>query len=144
MRKRIMIIGAQGSGKSSIANWLNGTKRPLKKKQDAIYGECTIDVPAQYLENVSMYRYILTLAQTACCVLFLEDAQAQETFYPPNFAASFNCPVIGLVTGASKSEDSSTAAAFLQTAGVKEMIVLECFSSRASVKLRERLLGFLT
>lgn len=140
-----MIIGAQGSGKSSIANWLNETNQPLKKKQDAIYGNHTIDVPAQYLENVSMYRYILTLAQTACCVLFLEDVQAQETFYPPNFAASFNCPVIGLVTRrASKSEDSIKAETFLRAAGVKELVVLDCFSSEASIKLRERLLGFLT
>lgn len=144
MKKRIMIIGAQKSGKSSIANWLNGATTPLKKRQDAIYGEFTIDVPAQYLENVSMYRYILTLAQTAGCVLFLESAQAQETLYPPNFAASFNCPVLGLIIGATGEASSyQRAIDFLHAAGAKETRVLDCLSSEEKAALKKSLLEVL-
>ena len=36
MKKRIMIIGAGQSGKSTLANWLNRTDTPLLKTQDAI------------------------------------------------------------------------------------------------------------
>lgn len=143
MKKRIMIVGAQSSGKSSIANWLNGTNEPLKKRQDAIYGSCTIDVPAQYLENVSMYRYILTLAQTAGCVLFLVHSQAQESLYPPNFAASFNCPVVGLVVGRQEHGMMSKALSFLEKAGVEETVVLDNLSPEDFAAFRKMLLKYL-
>jgi len=56
MKKKIMIIGPRQVGKSTLANLLNHTDKPLRKTQDAIFGEKTIDVPAAYLENTS-YKY---------------------------------------------------------------------------------------
>ena len=51
MKKKIMIIGPRQVGKSTLANLLNHTDKPLRKTQDAIFGEKTIDVPAAYLEK---------------------------------------------------------------------------------------------
>ncbi|MGL4697271.1 EutP/PduV family microcompartment system protein [Enterococcus larvae] len=139
-----MIIGARNSGKSSAANWLNGVEEPLKKRQDAIYGKYTIDVPAQYLENASMYRYILTLAQTAVCVLFLESNQVRETIYPPNFAASFNCSVKGIITEVTGTKPSDSAVSSLLAAGVKTPIGMNSFASKEAAVLREELLQLLS
>lgn len=110
-----MIIGASGSGKSRVANWLNDTNKPLKKRQDAIYGSQTIDIPAAYLENPSMYRYIFSLSQTAGMVILLGNGEDLVTVFPPNFARTFVCPVVGLITGASKFREAER---ILKDAGV--------------------------
>lgn len=117
MRKQVMIIGARGSGKSSAANWLNDTTRPLKNCQDAIYGQYTLDIPAGYLENPSMYRYILSLSQTAGLVLLLANGCDTTSVFPPNFAKSFSCPLVGMIRAQNPAEEQF-AEAVLEAAGV--------------------------
>ena len=98
MKKRIMIIGPGQSGKSSLSNVLNESDRSLKKTQDVIYGKNTIDTPGAYIENSSMYKYLIATAQTASCVLILVDQSRPVEVYPPGFAKTFTCPVLGVIT----------------------------------------------
>jgi len=98
MKKRIMVIGPTQSGKSTLINFLNDSTRPLKKTQDIIYGKNTIDTPSSYIENASMYKYLIATAQAASHVLFLVDQARPIEVYPPRFANSFTCPVIGVIT----------------------------------------------
>jgi ethanolamine utilization protein EutP len=98
MKKRIMVIGPSQAGKSTLINVLNGTNRPLKKTQDVIYGKYTIDTPGSYIENPSMYKYLIATAQDASHVLLLLDQSSLREVYPPHFAKVFTCPVIGVMT----------------------------------------------
>lgn len=98
MKKRIMVVGPTRSGKSTLANVLNDSNRPLKKTQDVIYGENTIDTPGAYIENASMYKYLIATAQTASLLLIMVDQSRQIEVYPPGFAKSFTCPVIGVIS----------------------------------------------
>lgn len=98
MKKRIMVVGPTQSGKSTLVNVLNVSARPLKKTQDVIYGKNTIDTPGSYIENASMYKYLIATAQAASHVLILVDQSRPEEVYPPCFAKSFTCPVIGVIT----------------------------------------------
>lgn len=98
MKKRIMVVGATQSGKSTLINGLNDSLRPLKKTQDVIYGKNTIDTPGSYIENPSMYRYLIATAQAASHVLLLLDQSRNVEVYPPGFAKVFRCPVLGVVT----------------------------------------------
>lgn len=98
MKKRILVIGPTQSGKTSLVNVLNNTNKPLKKTQDVIYGKNTIDTPGSYIENPSMYRYLIAIAQEASQVLLLIDQSRLIEVYPPGFAKAFNCPVIGVIT----------------------------------------------
>ncbi len=98
MKKRIMVIGPTQSGKSTLINFLNDSARPLKKTQDVIYGKNTIDTPSSYIENPSMYKYLIATAQAASHVLILVDQARPTEVYPPGFAKTFTCPVIGVVT----------------------------------------------
>lgn len=98
MKKRIMVVGPSQSGKSTLTNVLNEATRPLKKTQDVIYGKNTIDTPGSYIENPAMYRYLIATAQTASQVVILIDQARLTEVYPPGFAKSFTCPVIGVIT----------------------------------------------
>jgi len=98
MKKRMMIVGPTQSGKSTLANSLNDSTRLLKKTQDVIYGKNTMDTPGSYIENPFMYKYLIATAQTASHVLMLIDQSRLIEVYPPGFAKSFNCPVIGVIT----------------------------------------------
>ncbi|WP_314062051.1 EutP/PduV family microcompartment system protein [uncultured Vagococcus sp.] len=136
MKRHVMIIGARGSGKSTVANWLNETSRPLKPCQDAIYGQHTIDIPAGYLENPSMYRYILSLSQTAAVVLLLVDGRAEMTVFPPQFAKTFPCPVWGLITG--DSSYRQVAEKRLREAGLKPPFEFFDPTDQALLNLKEK------
>lgn len=98
MKKRMMIVGPTQSGKSTLANCINDSTRPLKKTQDVIYGKNTMDTPGSYIENPSMYKYLIATAQTASHVIMLIDQSRPTEVYPPGFAKSFACPVIGVIT----------------------------------------------
>ncbi|TGE39483.1 ethanolamine utilization protein EutP [Desulfosporosinus fructosivorans] len=98
MKKRIMVVGPTQAGKSTLANVLNDSTRLLKKTQDVIYGKNTIDTPGSYLENASMYKYLIATAQAASHVLILVDQSRLVEVYPPGFAMTFTCPVIGVIT----------------------------------------------
>lgn len=107
MKKRIMIVGPTQSGKSTLANVLNDTTRPLRKTQDVIYGKNTIDTPSSYLENPSMYKYLIATAQAASHLLIIVDQSRPIEIYPPSFAKTFTCPVIGVITKADLAQNNA-------------------------------------
>ncbi|MBR0597377.1 EutP/PduV family microcompartment system protein [Sinanaerobacter chloroacetimidivorans] len=97
-KKRIMVIGPTGCGKTTLVNALNGYDGPLRKTQNLIYGENTIDVPGSYIENAWMYKHLIAAAQDASHVLLLVDQSKNNDVYSPGFAKAFRCPVIGVIT----------------------------------------------
>lgn len=97
-KKRIMVVGPTRSGKTTLVNELNGFSGKLKKTQDIIYGQNTIDVPGSYIENRWMYKHLITISQDASHILLLMDQSKSDTVYPPRFAQSFRCPVIGVIS----------------------------------------------
>lgn len=97
-KKRIMVIGPTNCGKTTLVNELNDYNGPLRKTQDVIYGENTIDVPGSYIENAWMYKHLIVIAQDASHVLILVDQSRFMNVYPPGFAKVFRCPVIGVIT----------------------------------------------
>ena len=97
-KKRIMVIGPKGCGKTTLVNWLNDYKGPLRRTQDTIYGKNTIDVPSAYIENTWMYKHMIALAQDAWCMILLLDQSRTHEVYSHGFAKAFRCPVIGVIS----------------------------------------------
>lgn len=143
MKKRIMVIGPTEVGKSTLVNVLNDTDKPLRKTQDVIYGENTMDTPGSYIENASMYRYLIATAQTASHVLLLINAFNPIDVYPPRFAQTFTCPVIGVVTKIDLApENLSLCRQQLQHIGVSEPYFWISLKNNTGVKaLKSYLLG---
>ena len=143
MKKRIMVVGPTQSGKSTLINGLNDSTRPLKKTQDVIYGKNTIDTPGSYIENASMYKYLIATAQTASHVLILVDQSRLIEVYPPAFAKSFTCPVIGVITKIDLApENANLCIQQLKRIGISEPYFWISLKDNTSVEtLKNYLLG---
>lgn len=124
--KRIMIVGARESGKSTVANLINGVDRKLSKTQDVIYGRYTMDTPSAYLELPYNYKFLVALGQEANVIACLVDATKNEKVYPPRFIESFNCLPIGIVTKAEQATEAGLQFAYehLKEIGICEHIIL--------------------
>ena len=105
-----MVIGPTGCGKTSLVNELNGFEGRLRKTQNLIYGEKTIDVPGSYIENAWMYKHLIAAAQDASHVLILVDPSRSDDVYSPGFAKAFRCPVIGVITKCDLTEENDESA----------------------------------
>ena len=120
-KKRIMIIGSGGSGKTSLANAINGFSGPARRTQNMVYGEKTLDVPGVYLESPWMHKHIIAAAQDASHVLMLVDQSSCRESYPPGFAKAFRVPVIGVITGSGgKPENDGWCIRQLKKARIQE------------------------
>ncbi len=108
-RKRIMVIGPTGSGKTSLVNELNDYDGPLRKTQAITYGNNTIDVPGSYIENTGMYKHLIATAQNASHILILVDQSKRTDVYSPGFAKAFRVPVIGVITKCDLMEENLAA-----------------------------------
>lgn len=98
MIHKIIVVGAVGSGKTSLLGALRGKKDEAKKTQSIIYDAENIDTPGEFMENPQMYRYIISTAQDVEYVLFVQDSTRRRCIYPPGFAQSFNGKSIGIIT----------------------------------------------
>lgn len=97
-KKRVLLVGPRGCGKTALARLLEGTGGAPRRAPETVYGARTIDSPGAYIENAGMYRHLIALAQDAFEVLLLMEAGTRPGPYPPNFAQVFGKPVTGVIT----------------------------------------------
>jgi len=133
---KLMVIGAVGSGKSSLISYLNGTENIVRKTQAILYDTLSIDTPGEYMENPSMYKYIMAATQNVEYVLFIQDVTQRRCIYPPGFAQSFNRKTIGIITKVDSEEvDVEQSMMFIQAIGVKGPVFKT--SSKTGYGIRE-------
>ncbi len=117
--KRVLIIGARKSGKTSITKWLNNGE--VKQVQNIQYSKMAIDTPGAYLESPWMHSHLISSQMDAYCVLMLVNQKDKRFVYPPKFANSFNVPVIGVITNSDKNlENRESCIKQLELIGIKE------------------------
>ena len=107
-KKRIMVVGPKGCGKTTLVNAINDYDGPLRRTQDTIYGPNTIDVPSAYIDNAWMYKHMIALAQDAWCMLALVDQSRCAEVYSHGFARAFRCPVIGIISKSDLAPENET------------------------------------
>lgn len=101
-----MLIGATGCEKSALAQVLEGTAVTGRCAQEVVYGERTIDVPAEYLEHPRMFQSLIAIAQNnASHVVFVVRQGSTTLAGSPGLGNVFTCPVIGVVTADGSSSE---------------------------------------
>ncbi len=95
---RVMVIGAVGSGKTTLVMALAGERESATKTQAIEYRACTIDTPGEFAENPFYYRALFATSMEADTVLFVQDSTREYSIWPPGFAGAFPRRTLGVVT----------------------------------------------
>ncbi|MDT2640313.1 EutP/PduV family microcompartment system protein [Enterococcus dongliensis] len=139
--KKLLLVGPKGSGKLTIANFLEDNRDlPLKKVASIVYHQKTIIVPDSYLESPWMHKHIIALQQSATCALFLQPITATRRSYPPNFSKVFRIPIYGVVTyyQAYKTDALLQAQNQLKDCGIKKIdLILDLSSDDEKKKIKQ-------
>ncbi len=123
--KKVMIIGAIGSGKSTLVKALMGESGSAAKTQSLVYRDWLIDTPGEYSENPLYYRSLMATAHEAAAVLLVHDATRERNYFPPGFASGFPVAAFGAVTKIDHAKaDPKLALDFLRQAMPEGNIVM--------------------
>jgi len=98
IKNRIMVVGAVGSGKSTLVRALNKELGNASKTQSVEYHAKAIDTPGEFMENPFYYRAIFATSLEAETLVFTQDATRGISIFPPGFAAAFSKKTIGVIT----------------------------------------------
>lgn len=121
----VMVIGAVGSGKSSLLQALGsaGAVGEVLKTQAVVYGSTGIDTPGEYLESPAFNRCIIALSQDVRCVLMVQAADDPQHRYPPGFASVIQGKAVGVVTKSDiRGGCVERAKSLLHSAGVGDSV----------------------
>lgn len=97
MRRKWLIAGNDGVGKTSLASLIEKRKLNAKKTLDLYFREKTIEVSEGYIENPYLNSALIMVGQNQALVnIFMIDLE-KDCHFPPNFAKSFTRPTITLI-----------------------------------------------
>jgi ethanolamine utilization protein EutP len=137
-----MMVGAVGTGKSTLVAALQGDSLEVRKTQAIEFDNYTVDTPGEYIENPQFYRALLATALQVDYVLLLQDATREHSIYPPGIAQGFPCYTIGIVTKIDQpNANILRARGFLNKLGLKnnEVYCISSLTGQGLAKLKNRL-----
>lgn len=137
---KMMLVGKTGSGKTTLAQRINGVDINYKKTQMISFEENIIDTPGEYIENKYYYKALTVTASNADIIAFVQSALDEDTLFPPKFSTMFAGKIIiGIITKKDLQFDSSNAENFLKCAGAEEIYYIGLNDKNEIMRLKERL-----
>lgn len=137
---RMMLVGRTGSGKTTLAQRINGLDINYKKTQMILFDKNIVDTPGEYIENKFYYKALTVTANDVNIIAFVQSALDEETFFPPKFSTMFTGKIIiGIITKKDLQFDCSNAESFLRCAGVEEIYYMGLDDEIEITRLKERL-----
>ena len=135
-KKKLMMMGSTGCGKTTLCQRLAGLALEYKKTQAIEVVGRAIDTPGEYLESKGMFKALIVTAVDADLILFLQDATDQRFGYSPGQTAAFSTPVVGVVTKTDLATPMQIARSqeLLHLAGAQKVF---CVSSQTGEGLKE-------
>lgn len=137
--KYFMLMGPVAAGKTSLAQRLCGEEMRYAKTQSVELHGMAIDTPGEYIENRNLLRALTVTAADASCIVLLQDATAECSWYSPAQASMFNCAVLGAVTKTDLATPQRAAWAedTLKSAGAQQVFRISNVTGEGIAELRE-------
>lgn len=96
--KKVIFIGKNNCGKTSLCQSLNGEDIRYKNTQVIERYKDTIDTPGQYIENMLYYGALIITAAEADIIALVQEYGDNIGKIPPAFGATFGRRIIGIIT----------------------------------------------
>ena len=139
--KKMMLIGESGAGKSTLIRALSGENFSSRKAMAVEFFGQFINTPGEFLENRWFYRALITASADCDVLAMLQDATRNSSLFPPQFAATFNRKVVGVISKVdADGANVERAERFLRNAGAREFIRVSSKNGEGLEALRELLL----
>lgn len=97
-KNRVALVGKIGCGKTTLRQKLSNEQIHYKKTQAIDYTEAFIDTPGEFIDMPFFCRNAINVACDAGLLCVVIAANDDQNKLPPNFACTFNGPVIGIIT----------------------------------------------
>ncbi len=141
-KRCFMVLGAVGSGKTSLMRVLEGGGEMAHKTQALDYAGWGIDTPGEYAEMGFRRVSLAAAAADARVLVVVQDATRPHSCFPPHYLLMFPQKAIGAVTKVDlPNADIEKATRLLRESGVKgEVYPVSALSGEGVGALRQRLL----
>lgn len=96
--KKIMLVGAVGTGKTTLTQRLQGNDISYHKTQAIQFGDNIIDTPGEFTQRRQYYSALQVTATEADVIGLLQSVGESFDTFPPGFSTMFPKPTIGIVT----------------------------------------------
>jgi ethanolamine utilization protein EutP len=97
-RKKIVMVGKTGAGKTTLIQKLEGSELGYYKTQSVSFYSNFVDTPGEFLEGPFFRRHIINLGNDAGMIMLVHSCTDKQSGFPPFFTTTFNYPAIGVVT----------------------------------------------
>lgn len=123
---RALVAGADSRSAGAVADLLESTVAAPLDRQDCLFRERTILVPARYVESHWMHGVLLMLVQNqAGALVLVEDAGNPWCRWSSGFARAANVPSLGIVVkGEGEPEGRQKAERSLREAACDDIVRL--------------------
>lgn len=125
-KKRIILIGKTMAGKTTLCQYINDMELIYHKTQTIqLFGDDIIDTPGEYLERNNMRGALTVTAVDADVIVLVQQADDEDSMFPPGYASTFAKPCIGIVTKSDLADKAQLKRAkeYLINAGAKRIFV---------------------
>jgi len=138
-----MVIGAVGSGKTTLCQRLHGHELVYKKTQAIEYFPEAIDTPGEFAQQRMFYSRLMVTATEAEVIVLLQSVTQTNQIFPPLVANMFNKSVIGVVTkiDLAANDEINLVRKQLELAGVEKIFEVSALTNQGVDELVDELGG---
>lgn len=97
MRRKWLLIGNDGVGKTTLASLIEKRDLSFKKSLDLQYRDKTIEVSEGYIENSYLNNALIMVGQNQALVNVFMIGDGKDIHIPPGFAKSFTKETITII-----------------------------------------------
>ena len=140
--QKMMVIGAVGSGKTTLCQKLHGHELIYKKTQAVEYFKQAIDTPGEFAQQRMFYSRLMVTAADVEVIVLVQSVIQTEQIFPPLVTSMFNKPVIGIVTKidlAQSEQEIALVRKQLELAGVEKIFQLSAVTGQGIEEFEQEL-----